>query len=55
MALYKIRPKSSPPSLSVYLRCGLYMKSRLSSLCPASDSQMNLFFRLLYGCFLRLY
>lgn len=39
----------------VYLRCGLYMKSRLSSLCPASDNQMNLFFRLLYGCFLRLY
>lgn len=31
------------------------MKSRLSSLCPASDNQMNLFFKLLYGCFLRLY
>lgn len=38
-----------------HLRCGLYMKSRLSSLCPASDSQMNLFFRLLYGCFFKLY
>lgn len=39
----------------MHLRCGLYMKSRLRSLCPASDSQMNLFFRLLYGCFFRLY
>lgn len=37
------------------LRCGLYMKSRLSSLCPASESQVNLFFKLLYGCFLKLY
>lgn len=44
-----------PQRTGQHLFFGSYMKSRCSRRRPASDSHGKRCFRLLYGCFLRLY